>query len=479
MMIIKKSVLSIAVLLASTWQLPVFAGGIAGGAATVQTQATPVPTAATPATAPVVKPTQATTLSAAQADATAFANGALSPMAGLVNPAGTADPKGMPGYSATAAQESLYAGNAPVTGAANAKINGCNGWTAPAGPNQMHEQGECDAVNFLAKKNLRQSKLPINAKTDPTLVAAGAVLKDAKNGTGLTLAGKQAGGFVGSNAPSPSTPAANQDACTTTTTTTPAPQILEYCYSVATAGNQAGSKEICHRYSPTTTQTTTTEKCHHFNPSSTSSCDETLNVTVTQPASSAATGTAQATMFPVGAQIASSFSGCPSNMSLIKAGGSPRNPLYNCVANIAITSLPAGTRMCAPFTGWGPGCPANWTLTKTGGSQTNPTYECIANQVIYSFPAGTMICQPFPSCPANWTLTKTGWSQTNPSYVCVAQIAVGETSGSACPAGSTLSGSTCYSCPAGMTLSGTMCIPPPVISASVTNGCATQQAAAL
>ncbi len=129
-------------------------------------------------------------------------------------------------------------------------------------------------------------------------------------------------------------------------------------------------------------------------------------------------------------------------------------------------------------------CPATYTLSGT---------TCIAQNT-----AAT----PTTSCPINYSLSGSGCitpaTPATASYSCpVGSLSgtscypppVGATVSYTCSAGNTLSGTTCtppattplvtYSCGTGTRLSGSSCISNSVISTTWTNGCATQEAAAL
>jgi hypothetical protein len=159
-------------------------------------------------------------------------------------------------------------------------------------------------------------------------------------------------------------------------------------------------------------------------------------------------------------------------------------------------------------------CPSGYTLSGSTcyppmvtPSPTTATanYSCAAGQIL----SGTSCQAPSYGATGNYSCsagkTLSGTQCTTPavsatvSYSCPTGNTLtgttcyppplGATVSYTCPAGNSLTGTNCqppatvatitYTCAAGMTLSGTMCIPSPVITTSVTDGCTTQEAAAL
>ncbi|GEM_PF-1513369 len=327
--------------------------------------------------------------------------------------------------------------------------------TGAANPDKFLQQN-CDAISYMAKNPSTRLQFTISP-TDPNIAASRTIEKNAS-----TLAAKSLG-FVDPNAVGSFT------GCASKTTTTPPTFGIEVCYDAATATSQ-----MCTIGRTVVVNANTSYQCNKTaNTYQTQTCNRTLNVVVTQPAIIAATP-----IYSCGAGYTLSGTNCTApataayqNYSCTSgtlSGTQCNQPPYQPPGSSATssTSLPH-----SPYAGWDGFC-----------RSCNPWSACpniYGYLLAYCIPGSTTY-----SCPAGYTLSGT---TCYPPKVTPPPIPA--TLNYSCAVGSTLSGNTCvpqnipanvtYSCGYGMTLSGTTCIPNSVITTSWNNGCATQQAAAL
>lgn len=395
---------------------------------------------------------------------TQFGQGTLSIGAGTINATGAA--AGIPNYNA--ASTGLAPGAAGLTGPATAKQAGCNNYVAPAGTNQVANQQDCDAVNFLTKNPNPKAAYPINPKTDPTILAGKSILDSARNGTAFP----PGGGTPGSG----DTTVPN--GCVTTNPSTPAITTTQTCYIASTAPSQT--------------------------------CDKTLSCSVTPPAG-------------ISAIVNSIY---PQSSAIPTLSSSQTGSTYSAIVNGAWGSV---TAQCP--VGWTFQTLTAWNNSKingcvgSGGVTYPPNSVIPVSNQIWSYLLyvnGTWTSVGGQSCPIGWTLQKvTAWNNStvvgcvgggNVVYPVNSSIptlafaaltyvngALTSANGQACPSGwafqtlscpspgvCSISGcvgsgdlSTTYSCPAGYTLSGTSCIANPVATCTWTDGCTALQAKTL
>ena len=401
-------------------------------------------------------------------------------------------------YSTTAPETQYFqGGNGDTHTPGVNKITSCA--NDPANPDTFLQQN-CDAINYMVQNPTTRPQFTINPN-DPMILNSRQITANAG-----TLAA-QSLGFADPSAMGSFT------ACQTTTTSTSPTYTTEVCNEYLST-----TENMCTVGRDVVVDAQSNFQCNETaNAYETSTCDKTLNVTVTQPQPIAATPNYSC---PAGQTLSGTTCVQPTIAASVN---------YSCTAGSTLsgsTCQPAPTTATANYscgTGQtlsGTSCvtPAvNATLTyscPSGGtlSGTNCIPAATSASVSYSCPAGSTLsgtsCQAPDYQPSSVSATSN--TQTSPNYsevvgsitspsqayvdnLCVAKgysygtmfassVYVGRQfwqvnyncsrTSYTCPSGYTLSGSTCYpplvtppptaatasySCPSGSTLSGTSC----------------------
>ena len=392
-------------------------------------------------------------------------------------------------YSTTAPETQYFQGGNGDTHTPGAnKITSCA--NDPANPDKFLQQN-CDAISYMAQNPTIRPQFTINPN-DPMILNSKQITANAG-----TLAA-QSLGFADPSAMGSFT------ACQTTTTSTSPTYTTEVCNEYLSS-----TTNMCIVGRDVVVDAQSNFQCNETaNAYQTSTCDKTLNVTVTQPQPIAATpnyscqagqtlsGTtciqptiaasvnysctagstlSGSTCQPAPTTATANYS-CGTGQTL--SGTSCVTPAVNATLNYSCPSggvlsgtncTPAATSASVSYS-----CPSGSTLS--GSTCQAPAYQpagvaataTITQSAVYVVPlCGSTVEQEFVNtrCGGSGTIVGCNYGTQMLAFVC-------NTTTYSCPAGYTLSGSTCYpplvtppptaatasySCPSGSTLSGTSC----------------------